>query len=256
MQTFQYRGYDIPVDLMRLTGGGPETFDAISQWHFGLLKKHIGIAPHHNVLEIGCGIGRDAIPLSEYLTEGQYIGIDITRRSIEWCNSTIAVRHPNFKFVHFDVEDQLHNSGGLLKIQDTRILLPDASVDRIFLFSVFTHMFRPGIEHYLQQFRRLIKPDGLIYATTCIYTDEILEAARRTDLTAWKLRFEHEVEPGCRINDLRHPLGAVAYTREVWDDMVANAGFVYARPFLNGSWSGFYSHPDEGQDVAILKVRP
>lgn len=31
--TYRFRGFDIPIPLMQLTGGGPETFDGISQAH-------------------------------------------------------------------------------------------------------------------------------------------------------------------------------------------------------------------------------
>lgn len=250
--TYHFKGYDIPVDLMELTGGGPATFDIISQGHTDNLRRWIGLEPTHTVLEIGCGIGRDAIPLTEILTEGRYVGIDIVKRSIDWCTENIAKRHPNFGFYHYDVEDQLHNPGGTLKTTDIRIPMPDKSVDRIVLFSVFTHMFQREIEHYLREFSRLLKPTGLVYATTFLFDDKILAKARETNLTPFDLRFEHEVNPNCRINTPAHPLGAVAYTVAAWDEMIAGTGMRYAKPFLRGAWSGFYEDPQDGQDVAIL----
>ena len=200
--TYHFKGYDIPVDLMELTGGGPATFDVISQGHIDNLRRWIGLEPTHTVLEIGCGIGRDAIPLTEILSEGRYVGIDIIKRSIDWCTDNIAKRHPNFDFYHYDVQDQLHNPDGTTRTTDIRIPLPDKSVDRIVLFSVFTHMFQPEIEHYLREFHRLLKPSGLVYATTFLFNDEILKKARETNLTPFDLRFEHEVNPNCRINTL------------------------------------------------------
>src|ERR1035437_9648712 len=94
-----YMGYNIPVDLMWQTGLGPENFDAISQSHFALLKKWLAIQPDHTVLEIGCGIGRDAIPLSKYLKNGRYVGVDVLKPSIDWCLANISSRHPNFAFL-------------------------------------------------------------------------------------------------------------------------------------------------------------
>lgn len=171
--THSYMGYNIPVDLMWLTGLGPENFDAISQSHFALLNKWIAIQPDHTVLELGCGIGRDAIPLSKHLKNGRYVGVDILKRSIDWCSANISSRHPNFAFLYFDVKNQLYNPTGSIQTTDIRIPLKDNSVDRIFLFSVFTHMMRPEIEHFLREFRRMLKSDGLIYATTFVYNDEI-----------------------------------------------------------------------------------
>jgi ubiquinone/menaquinone biosynthesis C-methylase UbiE len=250
--TYHFKGYDIPVDLMELTGGGPATFDIISQGHIDNLRRWIGLAPDQTVLEIGCGIGRDAIPLTEILTAGRYVGVDIVKRSIDWCRDNIARKNPNFAFYHYDVQDQLHNPGGTIKTTDIRIPLADHSVDRIVLFSVFTHMFQSDIEHYLREFKRVLKPSGLVFATTFLFTDEILAKARATNLTPFDLRFEHEINPNCRINTPSHPLGAVAYTTAAWDEMIAASGMRYAKPFLRGAWSGFYPDPQDGQDVAIL----
>jgi SAM-dependent methyltransferase len=250
--THHFKGYDIPVDLMEMTGGGPRNFDIISEAHVNNLRRFVGLVPTHTLLEIGCGIGRDAIPLTEILTEGKYVGIDIIKRSIDWCTDNISKHHPNFKFYHYDVADQLHNGGGKTKTAEIYIPLPDGSVDRIILFSVFTHMLQPDIEHYLREFRRVLKSGGLVYATTFIYTDEILEKARATNLTPFDLRFEHQVGAHCRINTPTNPLGAVAYTTSAWDEMLAASQMRLAVPVLEGAWSGYHTDPKDGQDVAIL----
>jgi hypothetical protein len=55
--TFEFHGFDIPVDLLRLTGGGPETFEVISRGHIDNLQRHVGLSLDFSVLEIWCGIG-------------------------------------------------------------------------------------------------------------------------------------------------------------------------------------------------------
>jgi SAM-dependent methyltransferase len=83
--TFRYRDFDIPVDLARLTGGGPETWDVIGPGHILQYERYAPISRHHTVLELGCGIGRDAIELTRVLgPHGHYIGVDIIRPSIDW----------------------------------------------------------------------------------------------------------------------------------------------------------------------------
>lgn len=252
-KSHSFMGYDIPIELMLMTGGGPASFDDVSAFHISNLTKWIGLESDYSVVEIGCGIGRDAIPLTKILTKGNYTGVDIIGRSIDWCSTNITPANPKFKFYHFDVDDELHNPTGTTNAVDIRVPVEDGTVDRIFLFSVFTHLLRPEIEHYLREFRRMLKPDGLVYATTFIYDDPILKSARETALTPFDLRFEHEITPGCRINDPAHPLGAVAFTREIWDDMVAETGMEYAKPLLKGGWSGFYQNADDGQDAVILR---
>ena len=155
-ETHRYMEYDIPVDLINLTGGGPDTFALISEQHIHHIQQYVGIKSTDNVVEVGCGIGRDAIPLTMLLGKGgQYLGIDIIARSINWCSANISKRHPNFRFVHFDVADQLHNPSGTLPISACHLPLPPGSVDLIILQSVFTHMFADGMTSYMTEFARV-----------------------------------------------------------------------------------------------------
>jgi SAM-dependent methyltransferase len=254
-ETHPFMGFDIPVDLMRLTGGGPESFDAISAAHIANLQREVGLQPQHCVLELGCGIGRDAIPMTRILTGGRYLGIDIIKNSIDWCTANITRRYPNFQFAHFDVKDQLHNAGGTTATREIRIPLPDASVDRVIAQSVFTHLYAHDIVHYLREIRRVLKPSGLTYLTFFVYDDEVLKAARLTNPDLPNLRFEHQLEPDCRIGDPDHPLGSIAYTKERLEEMVRQAGLDFAKPLLPGAWSGYYKNAADGQDVAVLRVR-
>jgi SAM-dependent methyltransferase len=250
---FAYKGYEIPSDLVYLTGAGPDTFDIISQGHIALLQDVVGLNPHFNVLEIGCGIGRDAIPLTDILSEqAVYLGIDIIKPSIDWCSNSITARHPNFRFIHFDIKDQLTNPHGEMKLQDYSIPVDNNSIDRIILWSVFTHMFRDDIVYYLKEFRRVLKPSGLVFATCFIVNDEVLSLARATGVTSYNLKFQHEYGKGCYVNDLGVPAGAVAYTVETLYEIVAEGELQFERPFLFGNWAGLYQSVS-GQDVMFLK---
>ena len=137
---------------------------------------------------------------------------------------------------------------------DFRLPLPNQSVDRIALGSVLTHIFEDEIVHYMCEMRRVLKPDGLAYVTFFLYTDEAVAASRRDNLTPYNLRFEHAYGDGCYVNDARYPTGAVAYTQEAMDRMIAKSGLKLARPFLRGMWSGIYPNAEDGQDVALLRA--
>lgn len=253
MDTYRFHEFDIPVDLLNMTGGGIDTFDIISAAHISNLQKFIGISPEYSVLEIGCAIGRDAIPLTKLLSEnGEYLGVDIIKPSIDFCTNNIHKKYNNFNFLHYNVADQLHNPQGILKTTDIRLPLEDKSVDRIIVWSVFTHMYETNIRHYLNEFRRVLKSDGLVYATIFVIDDAILESARRTNLTCFNLRFEHKLSDVCYVNDPIHPLGAIAYSREALLNMIKDSGLELKRDFLHGAWSGYFSDPEDGQDVMIL----
>jgi ubiquinone/menaquinone biosynthesis C-methylase UbiE len=246
-------GYDIPIRLMNLTGGGPETFEPMCEFHMAALKEHTPIEPHHSVLEIGCGIGRDAIPLSKILnSNGRYVGIDIVRDSIEWCTRNVSAAYPNFSFVHLDIEDQLHNPGGATTTTAIRLPVPDASIDRIILWSVFTHMRKADIAHYLAEFARVLKPSGTVFATWFIVNDEILKNARTVNLTPFNLRFEHTLADGSIINDPNSPMGAVAFSEEVLADLIKTSNLKLIGSVLPGQWSGYFPIPKGGQDATIL----
>jgi ubiquinone/menaquinone biosynthesis C-methylase UbiE len=251
--TYRFHEFDIPIDLLNMTGGGIDTFDVIADAHMNNLRKFIGISPDHSIVEIGCGIGRDAIPLTKILSKrGRYLGVDIIKRSIDFCNQNIKARYNNFDFVHYDVADQLHNPNGSTKTTDIRLPVPDQSVDRIIVWSVFTHLYETDIRHYLSEFRRLLKIDGLAYITVFIVDEAILDSARKTNLTPFNLRFEYKLSENCFINDPDFPLGAIAYRRNALQSMINDAGLELKRNFLRGSWSGFYKEPEDGQDAMIL----
>ena len=135
---------------------------------------------------------------------------------------------------------------------DFKLPVADGSIDRIALGSVFTHLFEEEIVHYMREIRRVLKPDGLAYATFFLYSDETVAASRKNNLTGFNLRFEHTYGDGCFVNDLSYPTGAVAYTDEAMRRMINRAGLYLDRPYLKGWWSGVHAVPDDGQEVAIL----
>lgn len=250
---FHYEGYELPVDLVNLTGGGADTWHVISIGHMQEYASYCPIEPHHRVLEVGCGVGRDAIQLTHVLgTEGRYTGIDVIAPSIAWCQGNITPRHPNFRFVHFDVQSQIHNSAGVLSVRQVRLPAEDASIDRVILQSVFTHMFEDDIIHYLREFRRILRPGGKVFASVFVVDDESLAMAERTGQT---LTFRHPYGDGCRINDEQYPEGAVGFTEAALGRMLARSGMRLDQPIHRGFWCG-RDRVTDGQDICIISVDP
>jgi SAM-dependent methyltransferase len=251
---FRYREYSIPVPLINLTGGGVETWDVIAQGHMDQYARYAPISPDASVLEVGCGVGRDAIQLADHLSpDGRYVGIDIIRPSIEWCQANIGARHPHFTFYHLDIQSQIHNPGGSSQARDVRLPVASRSADRILLQSVFTHMFRRDIVHYLREFRRILKPGGKVVASFFLIDDEARRAidAGRGD-PRFGLTFQFRRGWGCWINDQEFPEGAVAYSLEALSEMLKDSGMVLDQPVHRGHWFGRMEYPD-GQDIVVLK---
>lgn len=257
---FHYKGFSIPVDLLMKTGGIVETWDSVSTGHLRQYQTYAPIQPHHRVLEVGCGVGRDAIQLIDVLKDnGEYFGMDIILPSIEWCQKNITPKHPNFKFFYYDIQSQIHNTDGTVNTPSISFPLQNGTVDRIILQSVFTHMFEEDITHYLKEFRRVLKPDGLVVASFFIADPESLRSAHenntKNDPHA-PLRFEHSYggeHSGCFINEKEYPEGAVAYTEEAVKRMLQASGLVCDQPIHHGNWSARYNSPDL-QDIVVLRI--
>src|SRR5450759_2780252 len=73
-----------------------------------------GLRPDDDVLDIGSGIGRMAVPLLDYLT-GRYEGFDIVPSGVAWCQKNISAQHPNFRFELADIENGLYRQNGRYK---------------------------------------------------------------------------------------------------------------------------------------------
>jgi cyclopropane fatty-acyl-phospholipid synthase-like methyltransferase len=249
LQTHKFLGFKIPLDLLLLTGGGPETFDEIAYHHRKLLFRHLDLKSNDVVLELGCGIGRDAMHLARLEPHiGRYVGVDIIEESIKWCKANITKKYPKFEFFFNDVKDQLHNPFGTLNVQEVRLPTSDQSVDKIFMWSVFTHMSEETIKHYLAEFERVLREDGMAFASCFIVNEKVMEAASIVNLTPYDLKFEHPYGDGCFINNLEHPMGAVAFTESKVDQMLESCGLERKSVFFRGSWSGFWEIPLDGQD--------
>lgn len=250
---FHFRGYDIPVDLLNKTGGGTDKFEEVSDWHIAQVQKHICINDTDSVVEIGCGIGRDAIPLTGLLSRGSYVGTDTIGPSIRWCAENISPRHENFTFVHHDIHDTLHNPKGTLRAVDIRLPSEDESVDLILLHSVFTHMMEDEIVHYVGEFRRIMKPSGRVWASCFLVNDALLSAIRSSDQPGWSLRFSHKHAEGCYINRKEEPRQTVAYDENRFYEIMRRGGLVVDRT-LWGAWSKLRAMPESGQDAVILRM--
>jgi SAM-dependent methyltransferase len=255
-RSFEFRGFRIPVHLIALTGAGPETLDSIGRAHIRNFDRHVGLFPGMTLVDLGCGIGRDAFQLLDFLdAQGRYVGVDVTRDSMLWCQRNITARDARFCFHHFDAFNELYNPFGRRHTEDFQLPLADASVDRITLASVFTHLLEDEVVHYMREFRRVLRPDGLVYANFFLHAPEALAAARTTGTTPWTARFEHRLGDGVYGNDPTYPRGAVAYSDAAMRRMMARAGLVTDRPYVKGSWSGLYGdQAEDGQDAVILRV--
>ena len=156
-------------------GGGADAYKAIGNKFLGHLVDLCGLQPGDAVLDVGCGSGRMALPLTGYLNPvGRYAGFDVSREAIAWCTQNISGSHPNFDFTVADVQSSQYNPKGKYKSSDFRFPYPDGSFDVVLLASVFTHMLPADVRHYLQEIVRVLKPGGQSLITFFLLNEESL----------------------------------------------------------------------------------
>jgi ubiquinone/menaquinone biosynthesis C-methylase UbiE len=132
-----------------------------------------GLQPHHRVLDVGSGIGKQAVPLTKYLNaEGSYEGFDIVEEGVAWCQREITSRFPNFKFQHANVFNKHYNPSGEVPPAQWRFPFDGAQFDFVFLISVFTHMLPDAVENYLGEVSRVLKPGGTSFISYFLMNDD------------------------------------------------------------------------------------
>jgi len=217
-----------------LPGAGDGDYTQIGEHFFQHFVGIGGLKPHERVLDIGCGTGRMARPLTKYLRSGSYDGLDIVAPSIEWCQKAYTSRYPNFHFHFTDIYNKLYNPTGRYRASDHHLPFENSSFDFVFLTSVFTHMLPRDIENYLSEVTRLLKPGGRCLITYFLLTSESLQFIERKAST---IDFRYELE-GCRVDNKDVPEAAVAYDESSIREMYQKCKMDILQPIHYGSWSG------------------
>lgn len=71
--------------------------------------KQAGLKPNSNVLEVGCGIGTVSHLILKYISEGSFVGLDISSESIEMAKKRNAF-HPKAEFLVNDMSHFTHKT--------------------------------------------------------------------------------------------------------------------------------------------------
>ena len=150
--------------------------------------------PGAAVLDVGSGYGRLAIGLMGRGFDGRYEGFDILPRHIAWCRRHLTRFAPTYRFHHLDIQNDRYNPTGLLDPVTARFP-GKGPFDVVGLFSVFTHMDRPEIAHYLREVARLLGPGGVAVTTFFLWDEARLPAVSSAEAAHPMI---HELDPYTR----------------------------------------------------------
>jgi SAM-dependent methyltransferase len=216
-----------------------------------VLKNRADLKPTDSVLDMGCGSGRVAMHLTEYLDGGTYYGVDIVKSSIEWCRDAYR-EFPNFHFIHADLHSKFYNPEGKSNSENYRFPFDDGALDVIWSSSLFTHMLIAGVDNYLKEMARTHRVGGRIW-NSYLLLDEISEplvhGAPRKD----GRRMEHKVDGG-RIAYPDKPEWVVGLHKDRILALHEKHGFDVIKVELT-NWSGGRPEVPTGQDVIVARKR-
>jgi len=96
------------------------------------------------VLDFGCGCGRTLLWLVRRFPEVRWQGVDVDGEAIAWCRS-------HFRGAAFETGQPL-----------PPLPYADASFDRVFAVSVFTHLSEEYQRAWANELQRILKPGGVL----------------------------------------------------------------------------------------------
>lgn len=151
------------------------------------VRRMTDLHPDATVLDFGCGIGRTAVALLDYLSpKGQMIGVDIVPDMIKFCKDEITPAYPNSEFYCTSTPHPLYDAWKQPSIPiepEPEVFARLAGrVDVAIAFSVFTHLDIEGAERSLRLVGSTLKPGGRFLFTAFLH-DESARSRIRQGLT-------------------------------------------------------------------------
>lgn len=135
------------------------------------LKQYANLHAESKVLDIGCGIGRLARPLTQIIKpSGNYCGFDVVKTGIIWCNKNISSRYPHFEFKHVHLSNDLYNKGGQ-NADEFTFPYNVGSFTIVAAISVYTHLLPHETNRYLAETSRVLERGGIAFCTFFIHEE-------------------------------------------------------------------------------------
>lgn len=256
--------YYLPIDIYEGLAGkrhplapkkgdiyiGAGDFIEQGQHQLQLLKSYIDLRPTDRVLDVGSGIGRTAVALTQYIqSPGTYNGFDVVEKGVGWCQEKITSSFPDFHFVYIPLKNDLYNTSKQ-EAKNFRFPYDDDSFDKVFLFSVFTHMAVDEIAHYLQEIKRVLKPGGLCLSTFFIYNSSTESLISTTNHFSFPIK-----KSNYRLMSDEVQSANIALSEDLLNELIEKAGLKKINS-IEGYWKDTISKSPglDFQDIVIIEA--
>ena len=215
-----------------------------------------GLKPGHKVLDIGCGLGRMAIPVLNYIKVPwyrrvfafpgiNYYGMDINEASIDWCRNNISSHYPSARFEWMDVHNPFYNPKGVHTPSAYRFPFKNETFDFIFLTSVFTHMRPDGVRNYLNEIKRLLKKEGRCFITYFLINEtstQLIQESNNIKIFLYGLKltvptFRCQFD-GFYAEEEAVPEKIIAFDESMVRSLYSDAGLSISGNIHYGCWCG------------------
>jgi SAM-dependent methyltransferase len=245
---------DLLVPPRRLWLGPSDPISHYYRWaweYLAYLTLLCDLRRESTVLELGCGHGRTARGLLDYLRyPGHYWGLDVDRPRVENAQARLQSRHPHFEFIWANVYNRHYNPKGTEHAQSLVLPFPDAAFDTVYAASLFTHLLPPEIINYFFESRRVLKRGG-----SCLFSMFVLDYYRGPGTTiSPNYEFPHPYpdHPGVATRDLQYPDNLIGYDIAAIHDFAKRTGLEVVR-IIPGLWSNRSGVAVNEQDLILLR---
>ena len=241
-------GEQIPLPPMnlRLMRDSDEQFVKSGILLAQVLYRH-GLKSDDALIDVGCSVGRIPVGLLAGTDfHGRYLGFDVMKRQVTWAARNLGPLAPEFRFVHLDVANDRYNPKGRIAPDKAQFPARTGGFDFCCLFSIFTHLYKEDIQHYLHEIHRVLRPGGHVVATWFLYDEERLPKA----IASNAYPMAHRLDEVTIYTEPSDPLRAIAFDESCVRTMVENAGLEVVR-IDRGTWAG--EEGDEFQDFVVLR---
>lgn len=160
MDIEKYLKFDDPYGTSLLGIINNDSFFGVSVGFLIYLIKECKIPINSKILEIGCGIACLSLPIIKHVKLGQYCGIDIDKKCVEWCQQKIT---PLCGAVFKHGSEDNHNP------------IPFNNMEFDLVYSVNTFIILPSehVNRYLDEINRVLKKGGQLIITLFMWNHTV-----------------------------------------------------------------------------------